>query len=69
VSGGRSRWWLTAALLAEATLAALHMASSGGSFARSLYLLPVLATAIRANPRDVALVGAIAVGLAMVSPV
>jgi len=66
VSDRPSRWWLTAALLAEAALAGVDIAA--GSFARSLYLLPVLAIAIRAGPRDVALVGAAAIGLAVASP-
>ena len=38
----------SAALVAEAVLAALDIATGDDAFARSLYLLPVLALAIRA---------------------
>jgi serine phosphatase RsbU (regulator of sigma subunit)/PAS domain-containing protein len=60
---------LAAALLAEAVLAAIDLATESGNFARSLYLLPVLAMAMRAEPRDVALAAAVAIALAMASPI
>ena len=40
-----------------------------GTFARSLYLLPVLAIAIRAPARDVAVAGVVATALGFASPI
>ena len=54
--GRNSRAWLPVALLCLAIFVVLDVALPG-NFARSLYLLPVLAIAIRAPARDVALAG------------
>jgi PAS domain S-box-containing protein len=58
---------LAAAVLAEAALAVVDALSSAGFFVGSLYLLPVLAAALRVPPRDVRLVGGLAVALALLS--
>jgi GAF domain-containing protein len=59
---------LVAALAAEAVLAIIDVATGDASFGRTWYLLPVLAMALRGRPRDVALVGVLAVVLALASP-
>ncbi len=65
--GRNSRAWLPVALLCLAIFVVLDVALPG-NFARSLYLLPVLAIAIRAPARDVALAGIAATVLGFVSP-
>ena len=65
--GRGSRAWLVVALLWLAIFAVLDIGLSG-TFARSLYLLPVLAIAIRAPARDVALAGVVATVLGFLSP-
>jgi PAS domain S-box-containing protein len=61
--------WLIAALVAEAILALVDILSGDSSFGRTWYLLPALAVALRGASRDVAIVGAVAVALAALSPV
>ena len=57
-----------AALAAEAFLALVDIATGEAFLLRSLYLLPVLALAVRGHARDVALTGITAVALVLVSP-
>ena len=64
--GGRS--WLLLGLAGVAAIALADVLSGDTAFARSLFLLPVLAVAIRARPRDVAIVGGAAVAAALASP-
>ena len=66
--GRNSRAWLAVAILCLAILAVIDIATSG-TFARSLYLLPVLAIAIRAPAGDVALAGVAATALGIASPI
>ena len=66
--GRNSRAWLAVAILSLAILAVVDIATSG-TFARSLYLLPVLAIAIRAPAGDVALAGVAATALGIASPI
>jgi serine phosphatase RsbU (regulator of sigma subunit)/PAS domain-containing protein len=63
------RPWLLLGLGGVAALALADILSGDTAFARSLFLLPVLAVAIRARPRDVAIAGGAAVVAAVVSPV
>ena len=65
--GRGSRAWLVVALLWLAIFAVLDVGLRG-TFARSLYLLPVLAIAIRAPARDVAIAGVAATVLGFISP-
>jgi serine phosphatase RsbU (regulator of sigma subunit)/PAS domain-containing protein len=58
-----------AALAAEAALAVVDIVTGQDFLARSLYLLPVLALAVRGQARDVAATGIAAVVLVLVSPV
>jgi GAF domain-containing protein len=60
--------WLAGGLAAVAGLALADVATGDGAFARSLYLLPVLAVAIRARALEVGAVGAAAVAVALASP-
>ena len=62
------RAWLVGALAAEAALVAIDIATGDAAFARSLFLLPVLAIAIRASAQEVATVGAVAVAIALATP-
>ena len=63
------RWaWLAAGLAAVAVLALVDIATGDATFARSLYLLPVLAVATRAHPYEVAAVGVVAIAAALLSP-
>jgi PAS domain S-box-containing protein len=64
----RGRAWLVTALAAEAALAAVDIATGDATFARSLYLLPVLAVAMRTTAHEVAIVGGVAIALALLSP-
>jgi PAS domain S-box-containing protein len=64
----RGRAWLVVALAAEAALVAIDVATGDSAFARSLFLLPVLAMAVRARTQEVAAVGALAVVLALGTP-
>ena len=66
--GRGSRMWLVGALAALATLAVIDLATGSSTFARSLYLLPVLAIAIRAPAGDVAVAACVAAVLGFVSP-
>jgi serine phosphatase RsbU (regulator of sigma subunit)/PAS domain-containing protein len=68
VAAVRGRAWLVPGLAGVAALALIDGLTGDSTFARSLYLLPVLAFAIRARPRDVAVVGAAAVAVALASP-
>jgi PAS domain S-box-containing protein len=61
--------WLVAALVAEAGLAAIDIATGEASFGRTWYLLPVLLIALRARPFEVAVAGVVAFFLAVMSPV
>ena len=61
------RLWLVAGLAALAVPALVDIATGDDSFARSLYLLPVLAIATRTRAREVAIVGVVATGLAVLS--
>ncbi len=65
----RGRWWPAAGLAALAGIALVDVATGDDAFARSLYLLPVLAVATRARPNEVAGIGAVAIGLALLSTV
>jgi GAF domain-containing protein len=65
--GGRS--WLLLGLAGVAAIALADVLSGDTAFARSLFLLPVLAVAMRARPRDVAIVGGGALAAALASPV
>jgi len=63
------RWaWPGAGLAAVAALALVDIASGDATFARSLYLLPVLAVATRARAYEVAVVGTVAIAAALLSP-
>lgn len=64
----QGRAWLVVGLVALAGLAAVDVATGDHAFARSLYLLPVLAVAIRAREHAVAVVGAAAIAIALLSP-
>jgi PAS domain S-box-containing protein len=64
----RSVPWVVGALLAEAALLAVDVATATGFMVRSLYLVPVLAVALRTPPRAVAGLGGLAVVLALASP-
>ena len=66
--GRNSRAWLLLALIGEVVLVIVDLAVEG-TFARSLYLLPVLAMAIRAQARDVIVAGTVATVLGFVSPI
>jgi GAF domain-containing protein len=68
VGSGRGRAWVAGGLGAVAALALIDILTGDSTFARSLYLLPVLAVAIRARPLEVALVGAVAIAVALASP-
>jgi serine phosphatase RsbU (regulator of sigma subunit)/PAS domain-containing protein len=68
VTGARGRAWLALGLAAVAALALADVLTGDATFARSLYLLPVLAFAIRARPLEVAVVGGAAVAVALASP-
>jgi len=61
------RTWLAGGLAALAAPAAVDIATGVDAFARSLYLLPVLAVATRARANVVAAVGAAAIALALLS--
>ena len=61
------RLWLVVGLAALAVPALVDIATGDDAFARSLYLLPVLAIATRARAREVAIVGAAAIALAVLS--
>ena len=63
----RGRPWLIAGLAALAVPALIDILSGDDAFARSLYLLPVLAVATRARAHDVAIVGVVATALAVLS--
>jgi PAS domain S-box-containing protein len=63
----RRRALLAGGLAARAALALVDIATGDDAFARSLYLLPVLAVATRARPFDVAVVGAAAIAVALLS--
>ena len=63
--GGRA--WLLAGLAALAVPALIDAATGDDAFARSLYLLPVLAVATRARARVVAAIGVAAAALAVLS--
>jgi GAF domain-containing protein len=67
VSRRRELAWLAGALIAEAILAAVDIATGDATFARSLFLLPVLALAVRGRPIDVAITGAAAFAVAVAS--
>jgi serine phosphatase RsbU (regulator of sigma subunit)/PAS domain-containing protein len=62
------RAWLAAGLAALAGLALLDIATGDHAFARSLYLLPVLAVATRAHATVVAGLGVVAIAIALLSP-
>jgi GAF domain-containing protein len=64
---GASRAWLAAGLAALAGLALVDLATGDHAFTRSLYLLPVLAVATRAIATVVAVVGAVAIAIALLS--
>jgi PAS domain S-box-containing protein len=59
--------WVARAVLAELLLLVLDVVTGHAFLVRSLYLLPVLVLAVRGRPRDVALVGVLAVVLVAVS--
>ena len=61
------RLWLVVGLAALAVPALVDIATGDDAFARSLYLLPVLAIATRARAREVAIVGLAAIALAVLS--
>jgi serine phosphatase RsbU (regulator of sigma subunit)/PAS domain-containing protein len=61
--------WLIGALGAELTLALIDILSGSRTFARTWYLLPALAVALRGSPQHVAIVAVVAVALAAVAPV
>jgi GAF domain-containing protein len=65
---GASRPWLVAGVVTLAALALVDVATGDRDFARSLYLLPVLAVAMRARANVVAAVGAVAIALVLLSP-
>ena len=65
----RGRAWLAAGLTAVVALALIDVATGDDDFAPSLYLLPVLAVAMRARAPDVAAVGVAATALALLSSV
>src|SRR5215204_2847318 len=65
----RGRAWLAAGLTAVVALALIDVATGDDDFAPSLYLLPVLAVAMRARAPDVAAVGVAAMALALLSSV
>jgi PAS domain S-box-containing protein len=67
VSRIRGRGWLVGGLAGLATVALLDVVTGDDAFARSLYLLPVLAVAARALPREVVVVGAVASAIAVLS--
>jgi PAS domain S-box-containing protein len=69
VPGGRGHAWLLAGLAALAVPLLLDIATGDSAFARSLYLLPVLAIAPRARAREVAFVGVLATTIAILSTV
>jgi GAF domain-containing protein len=69
VPGERGRAWPGWGLAGLLLVALVDIATGDDAFARSLYLLPVLAVAARSRPRDVALVGAAAFGSALLSTV
>jgi len=60
--------WLIGPLIAEAVLAIIDISTGDRTFGRTWYLLPVLASALRGRPRDVALVGVVGVTLSALSP-
>jgi GAF domain-containing protein len=66
---GRSVPWLIAALGALAALAVIDIATGDRTFARTWYLLPALAVALRGSPRHVTIVALVAIALAVVAPV
>lgn len=55
--------WLVVALLAELALLAVDLAAGDAFLVRGLYLLPVLAIALRAHVADVVLVGVVGTGI------
>jgi GAF domain-containing protein len=61
------RPWVLGALVAEAVLAVIDVLSGDAFLVRSLYLLPVLVVAVRADVRSVVVVGVVAVCLAAMS--
>jgi hypothetical protein len=61
------RPWVAGAVLAEIVLLVIDVVAGPGLLVRSLYLLPVLVLAVRGEPRDVTLVGSLAVLLAALS--
>ena len=63
----RRRAMLVAGLAGLAVIALIDIATGDDAFARSLYLLPVLAVATQAVPRDVAVVGGFAFLIAVLS--
>jgi GAF domain-containing protein len=63
-----SRVWLAAGLVALAALALIDVATGESAFARSLYLLPVLAVATRAQANVVAAVSVVAIAIALLTP-
>ncbi|HZH25306.1 MAG TPA: SpoIIE family protein phosphatase [Solirubrobacteraceae bacterium] len=63
----RGRAWLIAGLAALALPALIDAATGDDAFARSLYLLPVLAAATRARPGEVGAIGVAATALAVLS--
>ena len=65
----RGRAWLLGGLAALAVPALLDIATGDDAFARSLYLLPVLAVATRARPGEVAVIGVAAIAVAVMSGV
>ena len=65
----RGRAWLLGGLAALAVPTLLDIATGDDAFARSLYLLPVLAVATRARPGEVAVIGVAAIAVAFLSGV
>jgi serine phosphatase RsbU (regulator of sigma subunit)/PAS domain-containing protein len=64
----RGRAWLLIGLAAVTALVLIDLLTGDATLARSLYLLPVLAVAVRAQPADVASVGGFAIAAAVASP-
>jgi GAF domain-containing protein len=63
------RAWLAVGVAAVAALLVVDVATGDAQFARSLYLLPVLAIAMRARVSEVVAVAALAIAVALASPI
>jgi GAF domain-containing protein len=66
---GRSLPWLIGALVALAALALFDILTGDRTFARTWYLLPALAVALRGSPTHVTIVAVVAVVLCALAPV